>query len=125
MTYEEAFAILRDTPIDIRIPWNCEIYPKYATAQSIALDCIAKQRWHLLSDEKPTEEKEYLCCNEDRFVGRPMFYILTWSNDLYKVDAFDFADKKGKAGFYIYDSEFGYIEWDCEFWKEIDWRDEE
>lgn len=43
MTYEEAFAILRDTPIDIRIPWNCEIYTQYATAQSIALDCIEKQ----------------------------------------------------------------------------------
>lgn len=124
MTCEEAYKILRDTSIDIRSKED-DIHTRYATAQLIALECIEKQRWHYLPNEKPTEEKEYLCCKEDRFIGKPMFFILSWSNDLYKVDDFDFREKKGVSGFYIYDSEYGFIEWSCDFWKEIDWSDEE
>jgi hypothetical protein len=31
---------------------------------------------------------------------------------LYKVDSYDFRDKKGVSGFYDYDSEWGYAEWE-------------
>jgi hypothetical protein len=31
---------------------------------------------------------------------------------LYKVDSYDFSDKKGVSGFYDYDSEWGYAEWE-------------
>lgn len=43
MTHEEAFEILRDTPIDIRSTREDDILTLYATAQMIALDCIEKQ----------------------------------------------------------------------------------
>ena len=62
MTYEEAFAILRDTPIDIRIPWNCEIYTQYATAQSIALDCIEKQMPKKCRHNLPNLGHKYKYC---------------------------------------------------------------
>ena len=44
MTYEEAFEILRDTPIDIRSAREDDIHTLYATAQKMALDAIKKQR---------------------------------------------------------------------------------
>lgn len=38
--------------------------------------------------------------------------VLGFAKDLYEVDHLDFENKKGKAGFYGYDSEFGYYEVD-------------
>ena len=82
-----------------------------------------KHKWNKTSEVKPTEEKEYLCCSI--YNNRPHFTVLGWSNDLYEVSEFDFYDHKGESGFYSYDSEWGYIKSDCDYWQEIDWEDEE
>jgi hypothetical protein len=34
--------------------------------------------------------------------------VLSFAKDLHKVDEFDFKEEKGKSGFYMYDSEWGY-----------------
>ena len=36
--------------------------------------------------------------------------ICYFAKNLYKIDKYDFADKKRKPGFYQYDSEYGYYE---------------
>ena len=82
-----------------------------------------KQKWNKISEVKPTEEKQYLCCSI--YSGRPYFKVLWWSNDLYSVDDCDFYNRKGECGFYEYDSECGYLESFCDYWQEIDWSDED
>ena len=34
----------------------------------------------------------------------------TYACDLYKVNQYDFCDKKNTAGFYYFDDEYGYVE---------------
>lgn len=80
-------------------------------------------KWNKTSEVKPTEEKEYLCCSI--YNNRPHFTVKGWSNDLYEVDEYDFYGHKGESGFYSYDSEWGYIKNDCDYWQEIEWGDEE
>ena len=36
--------------------------------------------------------------------------VLDYANDLYKIDRFDFHDKKGVAGWFYFDDEYGLIE---------------
>ena len=91
-----------------------------------AIEAIEKQmkpKWNKTSEVKPAEEKEYLCCSI--YNNRPHFTVLGWSNDLYEVDEFDFYGHKGESGFYYYNSEWGYIKNDCDYWQEIEWEDEE
>lgn len=56
MTYEEAFEILRDTPIDIRSAREDDIHTLYATAQNMALDAVKKQ-----IPKKPNGKDGYNC----------------------------------------------------------------
>lgn len=92
----------------------------------MAIDALERQiepKWNKTSEVKPTEEKEYLCCSI--YNNRPYFTVLGWSNDLYEVSCFDFHGHKGESGFYYYNSEWGYIKNDCDYWQEIEWEDEE
>lgn len=59
---------------------------------------------------------EYFGSKEERCVE-----IGTYSKDLYKIDEYGFYDKKGKAGWYDYDSEYGDYEiLDVKAWKPLD-----
>ena len=77
-------------------------------------------KWNKTSEAKPTKEKQYLCCSI--YTNRPHFKVLSWSNNLYEVDNYDFCDCKGESGFYAYDSEYGYYKNDCDYWQEIKWE---
>ncbi len=46
---------------------------------------------------------------------------LRFAKDAYKVDKYDFAEYKGKkkALFYDYDSEYGFVEIECEAWMPL------
>ena len=119
MTNKEAIETIKIAMAEVE--WN---YPMdYTVAFEMAIDAIEKQmkpKWNKTSEVKPTEEKEYLCCSI--YNNRPHFTVLGWSNDLYEVSEFDFYDHKGESGFYSYDSEWGYIKSDCDYWQEIDWE---
>lgn len=45
--------------------------------------------------------------------------IISFANDLYKVDEYDFWDKKGVSGWFDYDSEYGYIEMGAIAWMPL------
>lgn len=79
--------------------------------------------WHSIDEEVPTKEKQYLCC--DIYRGKAYFKVLWWSNNLYEVDDFRFSNRKGKCGFYRYDNEWEYLKSFCDYWQEIEWRDED
>ena len=119
MTNKEAIETIKIAIAEVE--WN---YPMdYTVAFEMAVNALEKQKWNKTSEVKPTEEKEYLCCSI--YNNRPHFTVLGWSNDLYEVNEFDFYGHKGESGFYSYDSEWGYIKDDCDYWQEIEWEDEE
>lgn len=68
--------------------------------------------WTSVNDRLPEENGEYLVAT--KFCIK----ISSFSNDLYKLDKYDFEDYKGKQqkGFYNYDSEYGYFEQDVLAW---------
>lgn len=63
--------------------------------------------WIQCSERLPDEEGSYLCTYGKYHMG-----VYRFSNDLYSVDDYDFTEYKGRAGFYAYDSEWGYGEVD-------------
>ena len=74
--------------------------------------------WISCKDALPTEEGQYLLANKHS--GGVYYHVASWSNNLYKVDKYDFYDKKKKSGFYKLDSEYGYIETSCSAWAKIE-----
>ena len=71
------------------------------------MPAVKEPKWIPCSDKMP-KNGTYLCtvCGW----GGEYLQILGYSKNLYKVDEFDFWDKKGKAGFYELDSEYGFHE---------------
>lgn len=65
-------------------------------------------QWISVNEKLP--EKEGDC--EYLVTSRSGINILSFAKDLYKVDEYDFWDKKGVSGWFDYDSEYGYIEID-------------
>ena len=68
--------------------------------------------WKLAEKELPKKDGSYLCYIKTNHGS--YYEILSFSNDLYKVDNYDFQAyrKKKKRGFYDYSSEFGYYEYE-------------
>jgi len=58
--------------------------------------------------EKPLKDGAYLVTRKT--YGKPIIDTVKYAKDLYTIDKFDFADKKGQSGWYGYDSDFGYYE---------------
>ena len=117
MTYEEKLTERLNTYTKEDL---INLYLQIRFQRDLYLDMYSEtQRWHNTIEEKPTEEKQYLCCS--MYMGKPYFKVLRWSNNLYEVDKYDFSNCKGENGFYTYDSEYGYVESGCDYWKPIDW----
>ena len=72
-------------------------------------------QWIPCSERLPEEDGSYLCTYGKYHIG-----VYRFTNDLYSVDDYDFMDCKGKRGFYVYDSEWGYSEADyITAWTEL------
>lgn len=76
--------------------------------------------WHSVSEEIPTEEKQYLC--RVYYDNKSYFKVLWWTNNLSKIDKFGPSDC---GGFYKWDPEIGYHEDFCDYWQEINWHEED
>ena len=73
--------------------------------------------WIPCSERLPEDDKkQYIVQKTNGFID-----ILGFTKDAYKLDRYDFAEYKGKNKqlFYEYDSEYGYIEWECEAWQPL------
>jgi len=68
-----------------------------------AIKLLEQTRWIPVSEKLPDYNKQCLVTFECGLVD-----IMCYALDLYKVDEYDFCAKKGKAGWYEYDSEWGY-----------------
>lgn len=120
MTKEQAIKLLRkDTsPMEIHILTieglkQSEITDKIQEAMDMGIEAIKNQTWISVKDRLP-EEGSYLVTR--KYICRDETYIdlLEFSNDLYKLDKYDFQQYKGKQkkGFYEFNSEFGFYEID-------------
>ena len=67
--------------------------------------------WISVKDHLPTKNGDYLitidCFGKHRYIK-----IVSWANDLSKLDEWDFPveDYKNIGGFYDFDGEYGYYE---------------
>ena len=67
-----------------------------------AIDALKRNEWHT---EPPTEEGLYLIHTD---IG--VFDFAKYSKDLYKVSKYDFEGKHHRAGWWKYNSEWGFYE---------------
>lgn len=70
-------------------------------------------QWICAKEKLPEEDKSYLVSSESGLD------ILSFAKDLYRVDEYDFWDKKGVSGWFDYDSEYGYIEMGAIAWMPL------
>lgn len=73
-------------------------------AKRIQEEYSIMDRWIPCSERLPKEDARYLVQ-----MSYGMMQVLSWANDLEKVDDFDFYNEK-HSGWYEYDSEWGYCE---------------
>lgn len=86
--------------------------------EGLLLNSCTCSKWNDYSVVKPEDEsKDYLVYK--KFGNIVIYTLARYTNDLYKVDNFDFYNEKGKSGFYYFDSECGYLMIDCMYWTEI------
>ena len=104
-------AISRQAAIDACLNgWNKDY--KEILADIRALPPVEqKQGWIACSEKLPEKDGEYLVTVKPTFKNMKNYIKhCDFALNLYKVDEYDFVDKKGVAGFYKYDSEYGYYE---------------
>lgn len=73
---------------------------------------IGKNLWISINEKLPEKSGEYLVTRQINNNMRVVVEIISFAKNLYKIDDFDFYDKKEKAGWFNYASGFGYIEVD-------------
>ena len=69
----------------------------------------SKPRWIPVTERLPDKDCKYLTVNLPCNI-EPIIQVCCYAKDLYKVDKYDFCDKKQKHGFYQYDGEWGFFE---------------
>lgn len=86
-----------------------------------AMQYLIKPRWIPVTERLPDENGKYLTVfTLNTIPPRPVIEVSCYAKDLYKIDKYDFHDKKRKHGFYQYDSECGYFEMsDISHWMPI------
>ena len=72
-------------------------------ADNLIANGVTVQRWIPVNERLPESNGAYLV-----HAGRGHIDCVRFAKDLYAVDPYDFAIRKGKSGFYIYDSEYGF-----------------
>lgn len=119
MTKEQAIKLLsKDTSgfeihiLEVELKDYDKVTDKIQEAMDMGIEAIKNQTWISVKDRLPEEEGQYIVTTKFGIK------ISSFSNNLYKIDKYDFEDYKGKQrkGFYNYDSEYGYFEQDVLAW---------
>lgn len=74
--------------------------------------------WNKCIDRLPEKNGTYLCAYKG--LGGIYYTVQSFAIDLYEINMWEFADKKGASGFYGSDSEWGTYVTDPVAWAEID-----
>lgn len=82
-----------------------------ADAETRLMSLEPEPQWIPCSERLPEEDGEYLVLYHTRSAYKPYVYdVISFANDLYKIDEYDFYDEKGQKGWFYYDREYGYCE---------------
>ena len=110
MTKEEALMTIQAIPESF---WE-KLSDTENEAVEMAVNALKGQMWIPCSERLPEEDGEYLCTRYFKYSERSIVEVLSFANDLYKQDQYDFCEYDGlkKSGFNKYDSEYGYYEVD-------------
>lgn len=73
--------------------------------------------WRDAASDPPTKGGAYLVCIR-AFSSNYYIDVARYTSDLYRVNDYEFCDKKGCPGWYKLDSEYGDYECDVDFWME-------
>ena len=114
--YEECYKDCGDCEAYYKEKHHC---PKFCKVITEAVKEIEENHngWIPCSERLPDSDKnEYIVQKTNGITD-----ILGFTKDAYKLSRYDFAEYKGKKKqlFYDYDSEYGYIEWECEAWQPL------
>jgi hypothetical protein len=110
MLREEAWKELKETIVELRDNNGIGTQQEVCNYLANLMKVLEKQitdRW-IPVNEKPPKDGAYHVTrrtNRGNVIG-----VASYSKDLFTVDEYDFADKKGKGGWYNYDYEDGYYE---------------
>ena len=108
MTRKEAKKILNDYDVNFVGHTADEI----AEAFDVAFRALEQEpKWIFVSDKVPDKNGKCLVTRYNSLIGSSIC-ILCYAENLYDIDRFDFYEKKGKSGWYDYDSEWGHVEFD-------------
>lgn len=95
--------------LDKDLKCNCISSEEYAETQT--------DRWHKYPKETPKDNTQYLIAYK---FNKDLYYdVARYSNDLYKVDKYEFKNCKNKSGFYKCDSELVFFEIQADYFMEI------
>lgn len=106
MTRKEAIETLK-----ANYPDAC--YEQLREAVDMAISALEKPepKWIPVSERLPEEDGEYLVLYHIQSKYKPYVYdVRLFANNLYKIDEYDFYDKKGQKGWVYYDREYGFCE---------------
>ena len=82
---------------------------KRKEAISMAIKALDQEpKWIFVSERVPDKNGKYLVTRYGNILGSSVC-ILCYAENLYNIDSFDFNKKKGKSGWYDYDSECGHF----------------
>ena len=74
-------------------------------------ECEEKPQWIPCRERLPVEDGESLVLYNIRSRYKPYVYdVMSFANDLYQIDEYDFSDKKGQKGWFYCDRDYGYCE---------------
>lgn len=94
-----------------------DIVKEVAEEVAIAENATTNACWISVSERLPEDDRtQYIVQLTNGSID-----ILGFAKDAYKLDKYDFAEYKGKKKpmFYDFDSEYGYIEYECEAWRPL------
>ena len=68
--------------------------------------------WVNVNDKLPDKNGEYLCVIYSKALQFAYIGKLNFAKNLYEINKYSFEKSKGRCGFYAYDSDYGYVEYD-------------
>lgn len=109
MIRDDGVATIYDDTYDITI--HCESEEEQHKVVELLNNAQPEQRWIPCSERLPEEDGDYLVLYYTRSQYKPYMYdVMSFANDLYKIDEYDFCDKEGQKGWFYCDREYGYCE---------------
>lgn len=81
-------------------------------------NAINALEWH---KGQPSKNGKYLVKKKSFITNDYYTTILSWANNLYDINKYDFEDYKNKCGWYGYDDEYGYYKVNDE--RIVEWRE--